>query len=203
MQPKNMKLLSNIFLFVSLSSFSTTCNLTEIDFEVNRKIISTFNSQDPNLWNDLESEFYARLTCLGLYDSETDSLDAFKDLMIFVTESGYPEEFFIDYQSQESENLIKNLNQIGFVQSDESAHEFLYSLINPILQGCSNWNNLLTPPRDMLVAFGSTNPDSVRLSFDLATIDFHKQYDTKDLKRSGLYKVLLIFYFSRMMNEKK
>lgn len=123
--------------------------------------------------------------------------------MVSVIESGYPEEFFIDSKNPESKKLIKGLEQIGFVQGDESAHEFLYSLINPILQDCSNQNDLLTPPRNMLIAFGSTNPDSIRLSYDLATIDLYNYYDTKDLERPGLYKSLLIFYFSRMMGDKK
>lgn len=197
-----MKLLINLLFLVSMCSSASNCDLTQIDTEVDQKITFTFNSIDPNLWIDLESEFYNRLSKLGLYNSKTDSLQALKDFMIFVTESGYPEEFFIDSQEAESLDLIKNLKQIGFVQGDESANEFLYHQIHPILKDCSNLNNLLTAPRGMLIAFGSTDPDSIRLSYDLATLDLYELYDTKDLERPGLYKALLIFYFSRMMNGK-
>jgi hypothetical protein len=203
MQTKTMRLLINLFFLVSLSSFSSTCDLTEIDSEVNREITSKFDRHDPNLWTDLETEFYHRLTDLGLKNSETDSLKAFRELMIFVTESGYPKEFFIDKENPDIKKLISDLKLIGFDQGDESAHEFLYSLIDPMLEDCTNRNELLNPPRDMLVAFGSTNPDSIGISYDLATLQFYKYYDVKDLERPGLYKSLLIFYFSRMMNEKK
>jgi len=56
-------------------------------------------------------------------------------------------------------------------------------------------------PRDLLVAFATTNPDSLKLGFDLSAFELNKQYTRKDLERPGLYKELVLFYFGRMINK--
>lgn len=136
-------------------------------------------------------------------NSKSDSLQALKNLMTYVTTTGYPDEFYVDLKNPQNVTLINNLQKIGFKQDDESANEFLYDLISPILKEYKEFEQLSNSPRDMLIAFGTLNPDSIRISFDLSTLDFSKNYETNDLKRPGLYKSLLIFYFSRMISENR
>ncbi|MDQ2180404.1 hypothetical protein [Marinifilum sp. D714] len=195
------------FTFTILLLFMFSCSepkeLQQIDLAVNQKIIDKFSSYDSKLWDDLETEFYQRLENLNLMNSKSDSLQALKNLMTYVTTTGYPDEFYVDLKNPQNVTLINNLQKIGFKQDDESANEFLYDLISPILKEYKEFEQLSNSPRDMLIAFGTLNPDSIRISFDLSTLDFSKNYETNDLKRPGLYKSLLIFYFSRMISENR
>lgn len=195
-----------IIFLLTLTLFFTACRnecaLENIDNKVNLKLTQTFENEKSGLWKNLENEFYNRLTELNLLNSQKDSLEAFKNLMIFITEQGFPPEFFIDPSDTETQVLLKSLKNLGIETSDETAQTFLFNQISPIIKACNNEFNF-TPPRDLLIAYGITDPDSLKFSYDLSANEFYKIYSIEDLKRPGLYKTLLLFYFSRMMNPKR
>ncbi len=55
---------------------------------------------------------------------------------------------------------------------------------------------------DLLAATGIYEPDSIHVSLDIAVLN-QLEYPEKNLKRKGLYKAIILFYFSRMMEGKK
>ena len=196
-----MKYLITVLLSIVMFSCNKEDRIIEIDTAVNKLIVDVFNKFDHNLWNEVENEFYNRMKEMKIYKEETDSLSAFKDLMNTVLAMGYPDEYYVEFENPKIKKMINNLNKIGVYNSDESSHSFLYTLTNSIIKKTKIDEKLQSYPRDLLVAFATTNPDSLRLSFDLSTTDLNEQYTRDDLKRPGLYKELLLFYFIRMIDE--
>ncbi len=196
-----MRYLYSIFLLLIIFSCNEKNRIVEIDMKVNNQIIERFNQYDSNLWNDLENEFYNRMVEMKIFEPNKDSLTAIKEFMNTIIVEGYSKDFFVNFENPKTEKLITDLRKIGFIGSDYSAHYFLYDLTNPIMTKREIDKKLQDYPRDLLVAFATTNPDSLKLGFDLSAFELNKQYTRKDLERPGLYKELVLFYFGRMINK--
>lgn len=186
----HMRIIISALLITILAS----CNRSKdkVDYEVNQKIINTFSSQGPELWNRVEKEFYLRISELGILNE--DSLEAFYDLMLLVQEEGYPAEYYVNHESPNTISLIQQLERIGYSKNDESAHRFLYQITKPIVQ-LHNYSS----DNDMIYWYSVYNPDSIPISFDLSASRMPTEFDRPNLNREGLYKVTLLFYFSRMI----
>jgi hypothetical protein len=191
-----MRYLYSIFLILIIFSCNEKNRIVEIDMKVNNQIIERFNQYDSNLWNDLENEFYNRMVNMKIFESNEDSLATIKDFMNTIIVEGYSKEFFVNFDNPKTEKLITDLRKIDFIGSEYSVHNFLYNLTKREID-----INLQDYPRDLLVAFATTNPDSLKLGFDISAFELNKQYTRKDLERPGLYKELILFYFSRMIDK--
>src|SRR3972149_7487572 len=104
-----MRTLIILALTILLDACTNECSVNDIDFKVNNKLTHTFENGKPDLWKNLEKEFYRRLTALQLFDSQKDSLKAFTDLMVFITEQGFPPAFFVDTSDINTKELLISL----------------------------------------------------------------------------------------------
>ncbi|MBJ2176528.1 hypothetical protein JBL43_19930 [Aureibaculum sp. A20] len=191
-----------IILFISILSCKQSCELDEIDIKVNQKITSVFDNQNTELWNNVENEFFKRLKSLELFETNSDTLKSINKLYNFVKSAGFPSEYYLNLNDTKIITLVKELNEIGINKSNTSIHEFLHQITQPILESCQNKENLNKYQKDLLTATGIYEPDSIHVSLDIAVLE-QMEYPEKDLKRKGLYKAIILFYFSRMMEGKK
>ncbi|WP_276373138.1 hypothetical protein [Chryseolinea sp. H1M3-3] len=189
----------NVILFLVLSSF-VACNRLQnkVDAEVNEKLTEIFHENDPRLWGKVENVFFNRLSALGLFEKEKDTLDVFIDFIKYVQDQGYPEHFYLDYGDPHTVQLIDELKEIGYVEEDESAQKFLHNICKPIIESYNYTNT-----HDVIYNYGSYDPDSVKLSYDLSVLVTPTGFGRPNLKRKGLYKVQILFYFSRMIRSDK
>ncbi|WP_456458341.1 hypothetical protein [Reichenbachiella sp.] len=179
-----------IITFIGLTlSFCTGTN--KVDKEVNQRIIEKFNSVDEQLWLNIENAFYSRISELGLL--KYDSLQAFYDLMLFVKETGYPDEFYLNSSNSDIIKLREQLNEAGYSTNDEAAHKFLHKIIKPIVSA-NNYNE-----EDQFYWYAHYNPDSIPISFSLSAASINTGFNRPDITKQGMYKVLLLFYFSQML----
>ncbi len=170
----------------------------KVDAKVNEELTEVFRKKDPRLWRKVENEFFRRLSALGLFEKETDTLDVFIDFIKYVQDQGYPEHFYVDYSDPRTVQLIDELKEVGYVEEDESAQRFLHDICKPIIETYSYTNT-----NDIIYNYGSFDPDSTKLSYDLSVLVTPTGFGRPNLKRKGLYKVQILFYFSRMIRTDK
>ena len=192
-----------VFAFILLTFMGCSSNRTicDIDADFNKRFTKSLERQDDALWSRMEDKFFERL---GKVDSMFVTVDrkvALVGLMGMVPETGYPYEFYVDFDNQETKQLIEDLKKVGITKDEKEMHRFLYDLLKPTLKHSRNLDNLTTYPQDLLIWYGTTNPDSVKISFDLATTELWRHYAIMDLKRQGLYKTILTLFFTKMINE--
>lgn len=184
--------MSKCILFILVITISYQSQDNQVDLEVSNAIERVFTAKSNQLWSRTENEFFSRCKALGLSNDEVDRLDSFYKLIEFVRLNGYPESFYIG-ESEDDLQLIKDLKEISYIETDESAQVFLHKICKPIVEEF-NHNKY-----DLIFAYGAYNPDSVSMSFNIIASEIKHGYNRPDLKRPGLYKVHLLFYFSRMI----
>ena len=198
----NEQKMKKFLIIIFLSSFlscKNSCELEEFDKTVNRRITKIFDSQNKDLWNNVENQFYERLKSLKIFNSNLDTLESLNKLYNYVGSAGYPSDYYLNLSKTDIKNLVAELNEIGITKQRNSVHEFLYKITQPVLTECENMDNLKNPKKDLLIATGIYDPKLIHVSLDIAVLGQMK-YPDKDLKRKGLYKAIVLFYFSRMMN---
>ena len=189
-----MKRLIAIFIVLISQSCNSDSELQRIDVQVDLQITKEFNTIESNLWNELEKEFYSRLNHLGLFDDEKDSLEAIVDLMKTIRARGFPNEYYVDFENEETQKLIQNLNEIGITENGKDLQKFLHRIINPILKDSDFNSSIEDSPKDFIVKYGLLDPDSISISFVWKASSMHKYYDEDDLSRPGLYKAMMLFF---------
>ncbi len=187
--------MSNFFLLILIVATSYQSK-DQVDSEVSNAIEEAFNSNNNQLWSRTEKEFYSRCKALGLSTGKDDKLNSFYKLIEFVKLNGYPESFYLG-ETEADLQLIKDLKDIGYVETDESAQVFLHKICKPIVEKFSHNKH------DLIFAYGAHNPDSVGMSYTVIASSMQHGYKRPDLSRPGLYKVHLLFYFSRMIRKDK
>ena len=185
-----------IFLLISFWACQSKKQLQEIDSIVEKSINEKFSSIDDNLWHRLEERFYQ-----GIDEPDWKNKDKNKLLMDFMYNNlvmGFSSNFALNESDKE---LLNDLNDIGLKKGDDAAHEFLHSTIANKVKSLNYSGNLLKDA-PMIASYTIVDPDSVSLSFSLMNLELHKHYKEKDMEREGLYKLIVIFYFSEMINWK-
>lgn len=187
-------------LFILLSLVSCSVNpIEQVDREVNIKLTEIITKDKKDLWVNIETVFYARLSDLGVFSNGKDSLDALYDFMQYVDSNGYPDNFYVDQTDTFTKQLITDLKQIGFNSTDTSAQRFLYNICNPIINKKGNGEIKKAGQTDLIFSYGRLNPDSVKLNFEMSAPRLLDIYSRRDLKRDGLYKTIVLFYLSKMI----
>lgn len=196
-----MKRLLALLLIVStLSACRTQCDLCTIDFWMAMDIERVI--PDP-MWDQVETEFYKRVEALGLIDERCDSLLGIVALMAFVEEQGYPEEFYLNFEDSSILKLVEDMKWYG-LDTEKGLHRFLYDQADYARHRCRNYYEFDTVPRDLVVTYGVLDPDSERVSFDLALADgLWRFYGISSLQREGLRKIIILNFFVKMMDRRE
>lgn len=194
------RILFYTILFFIISSCSNKEN--EIDNIVNQSIIEQFSEYDPNLWDTFETEFFNRLSESGFLKNEVDTISALQKLNLKIMTEGYWPEFYSDTNDIRIKKLITDLETIGYNRNDESAHKFLYNLLDPLVSSFEKENRITLDSLNMIKAYVIFNPDSIQISYDLS-LNYSEKNEMLENRwnKKGTRKMLILFYMSRMINQ--
>ncbi len=173
----------------------------EIDNTLDHKIMERFSKYNPELWESFENEFFDRLDEMGLLIDQNDTIEAIQKLNIKLLAEGYPREFYVDTNIDATTKLLSDLKKIGYLKSDESAHKFIFGMLDPIVQNFENENSVELDSNNYFKTYTSYNPDSIQISYDLEILGLEKNRNLEKLwNKNGTRKMLILFYMSRMIN---
>ncbi|MFC0879015.1 hypothetical protein ACE01N_20640, partial [Saccharicrinis sp. FJH2] len=190
-----------IYIFILLYSCSTVDHEKEIDKLVNKKLTDAFTKSDSDLWNRIENKTFRQIENLGAFD-KTDTLKTFHNLDSLILSMGYPDGFFIDTVLTDTKKLISDLEMTEFIIGDECAYKFLHDLCVPIVADYERVNQMTLDSLDLIKFLTLYNPDSVTVSFQFNIWSFEQDpsYLAKYLKLPGQKKVIILMYFSKMID---
>ncbi|TFV96032.1 hypothetical protein E4S40_07340 [Algoriphagus kandeliae] len=182
-----------IIIAISCDRKSETQNL---DIIVDELVLAEINQFNSSLWDQIENRFYEAIgEPLWMNKSKIELL---ADFMYSHHVMGYPSSFALNDLDS---NLLNELNKIGFTKNDDAAHVFIHSTIAEKVNSI-NFRGDMKKEAPMIFSYSAVDPDSLSLSFSLMDYELHRRINEKDLERTGLYKLTVLFYFSELIKRK-